>query len=143
MDITPLSTAVAEARYSVVEQLFASRPTTTAFRGQLLYYAAGRRVPEDSDAILQLVLRRCQSDVNSLMYSDHGFSYEVRKIVGLGTPLHKAARVGRLDTVHTLIASGADISIRDTHGRTALEVAERGHNLAVADELRRLEAATS
>ncbi|KAM3417822.1 hypothetical protein BST61_g6047 [Cercospora zeina] len=138
MDITPLSVAVAVARYSVVEQLFTHCPATTVFRGQLLHHAAGRDVPEDCDMILRLVLRRCQLDVNAIMYQDHCFSYEVCKIVGLGTALHEAARTGRLSTVHTLIAHGADISVRDSLGNTALEVAEREHNLTVAEELRRL-----
>lgn len=136
MDITPLSTAVAEARYSVVEQLFTRCPATTIFRGQLLHYAAGRRIPEDCDVVLQLVLQRCQKNINALMYQDHGFSYEVRKVVGLGTALHEAARVGRLSTVRILIANGADTSIRDSCGSTALEVAEREHKLTAADELR-------
>ncbi|EME39172.1 hypothetical protein DOTSEDRAFT_75051 [Dothistroma septosporum NZE10] len=141
MDVTPLSVAVAVARYSVVEQLFAHCPTTTVFRGQLLHHAAGRDVPEDCDMILRLVLRRCRPDINAIMYQDHYFSYEVHKIVGLGTALYEAARTGRLSTIKTLIAHGADISIRDSLGYTALDVAEREHNLPVIEELRRLEAA--
>ncbi|CZT19206.1 uncharacterized protein RCC_05052 [Ramularia collo-cygni] len=137
MDITPLSTAVAEGRYSVVEQLLTHCPPTTSFRGQLLHLAAGRNIPEDYDAIFRLVLQKChQNDINAIMYQDHVFSYEVRRVVGLGTALHEAAKVGQLSAVRTLIASGADPSIRDSRGNTALEVAEREHNLNVADELR-------
>lgn len=138
MDITPLSDAVALAPYSIVERMLKHCPPTAVLRGQLLHFAAGRYIPEDCDAILQLVLQRCPTDINALMYEDHAFSYEVRKIVGLGTPLHGAARVGRLSTIRILIAHGADIDIRDSCGNTALEVAEREGHLAVADELRSL-----
>nr|POE98586.1 hypothetical protein CFP56_75515 [Quercus suber] len=133
MDITPLSTAVAEAPYSVVEQLLTHCPATTVFRGQLLHHAADRHIPEDYDVILRLVLQRCQKDINALTYQDHRFSYEVRKIVGLGTALHEAARVGQLSGIRALIAHGADISIRDSCGNTALEVAERKHSLSVVE----------
>jgi hypothetical protein len=143
MDITPLSTAVVEAPYSVVEPLFLHCPTTTIFRGQLLHLAAARHLPEDYDAILRLVLERCLEGINARMYQDHCFSYEVRKVAGLGTPLHEAARVGRLSGVRILIAHGADASIRNSDGLTALEVAERNHNTAVADELRSLGTTTT
>lgn len=142
MDITPLSTAVAGARYPVVEQLFKHCPSTTVFRGQLLHFAAGRHEPEDYDLILRLVLRRCPNEINALMYQDHCFSYEVRKVVGLGTPLHEAARMGRLSGVQILIANGAHTWIRNSDGKTALEVAEREQNAAVANELRSREGTT-
>lgn len=73
------------------------------------------------------------------MYQDHCFSYKVRKVVGLGTPLHEAARLGRMSGVQLLVASGAHQWIRNSDGKTALKVAEREHNLAVADELRLLD----
>lgn len=77
------------------------------------------------------------------MYEDHAFSYEVRKIVGLGTPLHGAARLGRLSAIRILIANGADLGFRDSCGNTALEVAERQGHLAVVDELKSLMIATA
>lgn len=144
MDITPLSDAVALAPYSTVERMLKHCPPTTVLRGQLLHHAASRSTPEDCDAILQLVLHRCPpTDINALMYEDHAFSYEVRKIVGLGTPLHGAARLGRLSAIRILIANGADLGICDSCGNTALEVAEREGHLAVVDELKSLMIATA
>lgn len=45
----------------------------------------------------------------------------------LGTALHYAAQNGREDLVHLLIGRGANTEIRDTSGRTALEVAKTAH----------------
>lgn len=144
MDMTPLSDAVALAPYSIVERMLKHCPPTTVLRGQLLHFAASRSTPEDCDAVLQLVLHRCPpTDINARMYEDHAFSYEVRKIVGLGTPLHGAARLGRLSAIRILIANGADLGFRDSCGNTALEVAERQGHLAVVDELKSLMIATA
>jgi ankyrin repeat protein len=68
------------------------------------------------------------------MCQNHCFSYEVREVVGLGTPLYEAARMGRISGVKR----GAYYWIRNSDGKTALEVAEREQNLAVADEIRLL-----
>lgn len=43
---------------------------------------------------------------------------------GLGTALHYATREGREDLVRLLLENGADTEVRDTLGRTALEVAK-------------------
>lgn len=45
------------------------------------------------------------------------------------TPLHEAASMGRMDVVKYLVSKGADLSIRDSYGNTALEKAiGRGRN---------------
>jgi ankyrin repeat protein len=45
-----------------------------------------------------------------------------------GTPLHLAAEQGRVEIVHVLLQNGADVSMKDDRGRTALQVAsDRGH----------------
>jgi uncharacterized protein len=45
---------------------------------------------------------------------------------GRGTPLHEAARAGHAQIVQSLLAAGADPSIQDSEGRTALDLA-RAH----------------
>jgi len=64
-------------------------------------------------------------------------SYESLKVVGLGTPLHEAARGGRLEAALVLLEYGADPMVLDSNGRTALEVATLHGNDAVAQCLER------
>lgn len=52
---------------------------------------------------------------------------------GRGTPLHEAARAGHTRLVTTLLAAGADRSIRDADGKTPLDLAADGkHGETVA-----------
>lgn len=46
---------------------------------------------------------------------------------GRGTPLHEAARAGNAAIVDALLAAGADPSIHDAEGRTALDLARLGN----------------
>lgn len=135
LDITPLSTAVECAPVPIIEQLFSHCPSSTRFRGYLLHWAA-RRTSDDAEHVVRLVLERCQPDLDQILYKDDAFSYEVRKSVGLGTALHEAARAGHLSVVQMLIARGTDVTIRDSCGNTALEVAEICENHAAVALLR-------
>ncbi|KAF2773795.1 ankyrin [Teratosphaeria nubilosa] len=138
MDITPLSTAVGCAPLPVIKQLFAHCPPSTSLGGQLLHWAA-RRASDDAEDVVQFLLEHCQPDLNKILYEDDVFSYEVRRVVGLGTALHEAARTGRPSVVQMLIQKGTDVSIRDSCGNTALEVAEIHGNLAATALLRNAE----
>jgi len=52
------------------------------------------------------------------------------------TPLHKAARMGRLSAIQLLIENGADRGIRNSKGQTALDLARgEGGDNAIADYL--------
>ena len=58
------------------------------------------------------------------------------------TPLHHAARLGRLDIVRWLLENGAAPSLetRNVRGRTPLQMAQKfGPHLALEAELNRLE----
>ncbi|KAK3720450.1 hypothetical protein LTR37_003863 [Vermiconidia calcicola] len=138
MDITLLSTAAGYAPLPIVKQLFEHCPLGTSFRGQLLHWAAGR-TSDDAEDVVQLVLERCRPDLNKIQYNDEPFSYEIRKVVGLGTALHEAARRGHPGIVHMLICKGTDVSIRDSSGNTALEVAELYENHAAVALLQNAE----
>lgn len=66
--------------------------------GQLLHHAAWR-TSHDCGEVGRLILERCDFGVNGIMYKNHALSFETRKIVGQGTPLHEAARAGRPEMV--------------------------------------------
>jgi ankyrin repeat protein len=68
-------------------------------------------------AIFDRVLRMDPSAVNILE--------------GRGAPLHEAARAGHAHLVQSLLAAGADPSLRDPEGRTALDLAQAGNHDAV------------
>lgn len=55
--------------------------------------------------------------------------------MGLGTALHKAAELDRVDAVRFLIRKGADTSIKDANGRTALDCAVMPCNWEIAELL--------
>lgn len=135
LDDTPLSTAVARASGPVVKRLLAACPAHSALGGQLLHFAAGRKEVQDHDDILNLVLDTGHFDVNEIMYSTHRFSFETRKVVGLGTPLHEAAKRGRSRTIKTLLDHGAKKTILDTRNETAFQIAKRHGHHACAELL--------
>lgn len=56
--------------------------------------------------------------------------------MGLSTPLHKAAELGKVDVVRYLISQGADTSIKDVTGRTALDCAAIAHHSEIVELLR-------
>lgn len=134
---SPLSTAVARAPLSIVEMLLQKFPDTTNFQRQLLHFAA-RRTDDESGEVLRLVLDRCQPDVNAWMFEDCPLAYECYKVTGLGTALREVARTGRLDLAGLLIAHGADVSIRDSCGRTAYELAQLAGHECILDLLKQL-----
>lgn len=133
MDITPLSVAVQDAPLPILSILFDY--STHPQHGQLLHHAA-RRTSDDCFEVMKLVLDRYSSEVNKVMYEDHAFSFEIRKCVGLGTPLHEAARYGRPEVVSALLKYGANVQALDTCGQTAIRQAEMSQNYAVLDVLR-------
>ncbi|KAK3703395.1 hypothetical protein LTR37_014501 [Vermiconidia calcicola] len=101
--------------------------------------AKSGRTSDDAEDVVQLVLERCRPDLNKIQYKDEPFSYGVRKVVGLGTALHEATRRGHPGIVHMLIRKGTDVSIRDSRGNTALEVAVLYENHAAVALLQNAE----
>ncbi len=53
----------------------------------------------------------------------------------LGTPLHYAAEEGKQDVVLFFLQKGADPSIKNTKGKTVLEIAQLLHKLKVVQIL--------
>ncbi|KAJ6155150.1 hypothetical protein N7470_005716 [Penicillium chermesinum] len=118
IDLTPLSLAVESAPISVI-QLMLSRGGDTR-KGQLLHHAIERH--SDNIAVLSLVVEKGAA-INSTMYEGHYPSRALFSFMNLGTPLHKAVELGKVDVVRYLVSKGANPSIQDAKGRTALEYA--------------------
>lgn len=91
--------------------------------GEPLHYATYRTLPDYLD-VLALILDK-NPPINHILYQDDLDSYYQRRAFSLGTPLHEAAKGGRLDIVKVLIAKGANLLIRDSRGKIPLQCAER------------------
>lgn len=116
LDITPLSAAVEAAPIAVIELLFSHGGSITT--GQLLHYAVRRNLP-DHRAVVELILNK-GAPVNRIMYQDL-HCYYLQRAFALGTPLHEAAALGKLETVKLLLERGASPLIRDSLGDTPRE----------------------
>jgi FOG: Ankyrin repeat len=124
IDLTPMSYAVECASVDIIELLFDRGADIR--KGQLLHHAIERQT--DVIDVVAILLRQGAS-INAKMYQDHYFSWRLYYFMGLGTPLHKAAELGRIDVVRYLISQGADVNIKDSMGQTALDcAAKRGHS---------------
>lgn len=129
-DFTPLSVAVYSASVAVVKLLFQHGGDVS--KGQLLHHAVKREAPtSDVLEILQLLLER-GAPINEIKYQNHPPSRRERWFFGLGTPLSQAADLGRADIVSFLLENGADPTIKDSKGKTALDWAKaEGHSNVV------------
>lgn len=99
-------------------------------KGQILPFSVAR--DESYSLDIARLLLDLGALVNKRMYEDDPYSWALYKVTGLGTPLHQAAADGRIGVVSLLLRQGADRTIRDTRGKTALELAEEnGHETVV------------
>ena len=134
LDITPLSIAVRDAPFENIRILFDHGGSIE--HGQLLHFAVVRGLP-DRIEVLDYLLDKGAS-INSLMYENSADSYEQERLSGLGTPLHSAAAMGRLDMVDILLLRGANPRIENSLGKLAIEEAEYHGWSDVIDRLRSL-----
>ncbi|WPH01299.1 Hypothetical protein R9X50_00413800 [Acrodontium crateriforme] len=132
LDLTPLSVAVQFADTSVIRRFF--RHGGSIAHGQLLHYAV-RRAFDDYIEVMHFILSQ-GAPVNNIMYQDRLDSYNLQQAFGLGTPLHDAARLGKLEAARVLLDHGADATIKDSLGFTPLQTAEENQHEVFADFLR-------
>lgn len=119
-DITPFSAAVQGGSLSTLHLLLQHGGDTR--RGQLLHFAMQRSAP-DQLAVIDMLIA-CGAPINARMFENDPESWLYNRSGGMGTPLHKAAELGNLEVVSYLIERGADCSILDSVGRTALDLAK-------------------
>lgn len=131
IDLTPMSYAVECASIDVIELLF-NRGADIS-KGQLLHHAIER---ETNIIDVVAILLRKGASINAKMYQNHYFSWRLYYFMGLGTPLHRAAELGKIDVVRYLISKGADANIKDAMGQTALDRAAKCGHSHIVDMLR-------
>lgn len=120
IDLTPLSYAVHYAPISNIKLFLGNGGE--AQQGQLLFHALDRE--SEVFEVLTLLLKE-GAPLNATMYQNHPFSWSLYAFMGLGTILHKAAELGKVDVVRFLVHEGVDLSIQDANGDTALDCARR------------------
>lgn len=131
LDLTPLSVAVSEAPFAIIELLFNHGGSIK--HGQLLHYAV-RRNTSNCLEVLKFILNKGPL-INNVMYQNRLDCYELQKSFGIGTPLHEAAEKGKLDMIKILLAKGADPLIEDVRGELAIERARGAGYIEVVEYL--------
>ena len=130
-DTTPLSYALKAASFHIIKLLFKYGGPESIQHGQLLHHAVHRQSPDYLQVLQYLLEQGAQCKINELKYQSRQDLFESEGlIVGCGTPLHEAAKSGRLDVVKLLVAQGADPLVRDSKGRLVVEAAQ-GHDHVV------------
>ena len=105
-------------------------------KGQLLHYAVHRSY--DIIEALELLLDR-GAPINQTMYANHDWSRRWHHWLPLGTALHDAAGEGRIRAVRYLVNRGIDMSIKDSRGHTALNVAREFDRADIVEFLEGIE----
>jgi ankyrin repeat protein len=131
IDFTPLSLAVESTPISIISLMFSRGGD--AGKGQLLHHTIERR--SGTIEVLKLLLEK-GAPLDSTAYEDHP-SWALFHFMGLGTALHKAAELGKVDVVNFLISEGANQCVKDANGRTPIDCARmlnQWHVIEVLDK---------
>ncbi|KAI7364332.1 hypothetical protein KC367_g8753 [Hortaea werneckii] len=120
LDLTPLSVAVEVGQFEVVKLMMGESRQIRS--GQLLHHAVRREVPDCAQVVKYIIGQG--ADVNEVMYQQDIKSYLQQEAFGLGTPLHEAAKLGKLDVIELLGRYHANPLIEDSLGMTPIQVAE-------------------
>jgi len=115
-----MSVAMFHAPLDVIKLLFQRGGDVN--QGQLLHNAVLRDGPDTLELVGLLL--DMGAAINQIQYENHPQAYGERYAFALGTPLHYAVREDKPELVSYLLLRGADPSIIDTRGRTALQTAE-------------------
>lgn len=119
-DVTPMSRAVSRAPLPTLRLLFDRGGSVQ--RGQLLHFVVNRNEPDITD-IIDLLLD-LGAPLNELQYRNHAVSWAENKCLGLDAPLHGAIQLQNREAVLHLMRRGADATIEDSWGRSAIVLAE-------------------
>jgi ankyrin repeat protein len=128
LDYTPTSQAMLGAPLDLIDYLFTRG--ADAQHGELLQYAVLRDKPDALDVVRRAVENG--APVNKVKYEDEPKVFRERELLGLGTPLHRAAEFGKVEIVQYLLEQGADPLKLDSKGKKPCYWAEiKGHPAVV------------
>ncbi|KAL8901462.1 MAG: hypothetical protein Q9207_005199 [Kuettlingeria erythrocarpa] len=134
MGETPLSKSMWNAPFSTIKLLFERGGPDSIKSGSLLWYAVNRELPDRLEVIQYLLEKGAASDLTKLMYHDRPeAARQADWVLGRQTPLHAAAREGKLDIIKLFIAWGADPTIPDSKGRLAIDEAKKQLDIKKSD----------
>ncbi|KAL7660517.1 hypothetical protein ACMYSQ_003392 [Aspergillus niger] len=115
IDLTPLSWAVERSPVSVIRLM--------------LHYC------QDIHPVLEMLIQK-GAPLNTPVHEDLP-SLSILCFMPLGTALHRACELGKVDVVRYLLSKGADQSVRDSNGLTAIELAARLNQQEVVEVLQK------
>jgi ankyrin repeat protein len=119
LDLTPLSLAV---RYASVSTFQVLLNRGSADKGQLVHHAVEREV--DTIEVLDILVDK-GAPLDELQYERDLPSWNHEFFKGLGTPLHRATELGKIDVARYLLQNHANRNARDSNGCTPLDIAYR------------------
>jgi ankyrin repeat protein len=122
--LTTLGNAAVEASPDIISMLVNSGAELKGSRALELAARAGRL---DNAAILLDL----GADINEVLSADSWCVHNRDKEAGLGSALHAAASEGHTMVVSLLLEKGADVQLKDSKGRTALERARIANHAGV------------
>ncbi|KAL8648564.1 MAG: hypothetical protein Q9210_004917 [Variospora velana] len=122
MGVTPISRALVYASIDIIQMLINHGGPQSIDHGQLLHHAVHRETSDCLQVLEYLFTKGALRIINQLKHQDRLDLFEEENlIVGCGTPLHEAARLGKQDVVEFLVARGANALIRDGKGLLAID----------------------
>ena len=99
-------------------------------RGDVLHWAV-ERSGSDTCEVITLLLDE-GAPLDHLRFGGSEPEWSVYGKDGLGTALHRAVALNKVDIVALLLKHGADPGVRDTNGNTAEQVAKKVGNESAA-----------
>ena len=130
LDSTPTSYAMYEASQEISKMVFLRG---AQHNGQLLPHAVLTKKPDALELVRWLL--GLGAPINHVKYENDPKSYAKRQLVGLGTPLHRAAESGNVEVVGYLLSVGADPLKLDGKQHTPRHWAEERSHREVANVL--------
>ncbi|CAK7232686.1 hypothetical protein SCUCBS95973_009186 [Sporothrix curviconia] len=138
---TPMSHVVKSAAPDLVRDLLDdSRDLVDLYKGDLLYHALKRKT--DIVTVLGLLLDH-GAPINDGLYARHPGAQNMFFFMPRGPPLHEAAEDGQLEAVCYLLSRHADVTVRDTQNKTALDYAQKQGHADIAAVLQKAMAESS
>ncbi|RMZ33130.1 hypothetical protein D0859_02713 [Hortaea werneckii] len=128
LDLTPLSVVVEVGQFEVGVDEYDP--------DSFIHHAVRREAP-DCAQVVEYILGQ-GADVNEVMYQHDIKSYLQQEAFGLGTPLHEAAKLGKLDVIELLGRYHANPLIEDSLGMTPIQVAEAMNHSDACGQLQKL-----